>query len=159
MTDATPVLTAAEPTHACVRCGAPIALGEAMCERCNPLGLSQPAASQAHGTVFLAVVLGVVVLAVLGRMAVSGVGPFTGSVASVAREASGLSVTLTISNTGTRAGATTCRIAGVGSEAAGPESAFIESPQIAAGGTVSFSRLVTGLGTEVRPLSVTCSSP
>ena len=40
--------------QACVRCGAPVSLQTALCERCNPLGLAQPSASQAHGTVFLA---------------------------------------------------------------------------------------------------------
>jgi hypothetical protein len=28
-----------------------------MCDRCNPLGLKQPAPSQAHGTVLLAIVV------------------------------------------------------------------------------------------------------
>ena len=41
--------------QACVRCGAPVSLQTALCERCNPLGLAQPAASQAHGTVFLGI--------------------------------------------------------------------------------------------------------
>ena len=58
------------------RCGARIPMSEAMCERCNPLGLKQPAASQAHGTVFLGIAVAVVVLAVVARLAVSGVGPF-----------------------------------------------------------------------------------
>ena len=43
------------PTHGCVRCGAPIPIDDGMCERCNPLGLKQPAPSQAHGTVVIAV--------------------------------------------------------------------------------------------------------
>ena len=42
-----------EPLHGCVRCGARIPIAESMCERCNPLGLKSPAASQAHGTVFV----------------------------------------------------------------------------------------------------------
>jgi ribosomal protein L40E len=58
-----PATQAAGPTHGCVRCGARIPLAESMCERCNPLGLRAPAASQVHGTVFVgivAAVLGVV---------------------------------------------------------------------------------------------------
>ena len=43
----------AEPMHGCVRCGARIPISESMCERCNPLGLKAPAASQAHGTAIL----------------------------------------------------------------------------------------------------------
>ena len=45
-----------EPMHGCVRCGARIPIVESMCERCNPLGLKAPAASQAHGTALLGVV-------------------------------------------------------------------------------------------------------
>ena len=72
-----------EPMHGCVRCGARIPIAESMCERCNPLGLKAPAASQAHGTAALGVVIAVVVLAVVARLAMSGVGPFTSSIAGV----------------------------------------------------------------------------
>ena len=41
-----PVTGPPELTHGCVRCGARIPLAESMCERCNPLGLRAPAASQ-----------------------------------------------------------------------------------------------------------------
>ena len=44
--------SAPAPTHGCIRCGAPIPLADALCAACNPGGLEQPAASQAHGTVF-----------------------------------------------------------------------------------------------------------
>ena len=44
--------TASQP---CVRCGAPVPLDVALCDTCNPLGLAQPSASQAHGTVVLGI--------------------------------------------------------------------------------------------------------
>ena len=76
MTPTPSVLPAAteEPLHGCVRCGARIPMSEAMCERCNPLGLKQPSASQAHGTVFVGIAVAVVALAVIARLAVSGIG-------------------------------------------------------------------------------------
>ena len=85
MTPTPSVLPAAteEPLHGCVRCGARIPMSEAMCERCNPLGLKQPSASQAHGTVFVGIAVAVVALAVIARLAVSGIGPFKGEVAGV----------------------------------------------------------------------------
>ena len=43
----------AEPTHPCLRCGTPVAPGISPCETCNPGALAQPAASQAHGTVWI----------------------------------------------------------------------------------------------------------
>ena len=75
-----------------------------MCERCNPLGLKAPSASQAHGTAALGIVVAVVVLAVVARLAMSGVGPFTSSVAGVAADPAGLRVTITVTNAGSSAG-------------------------------------------------------
>jgi hypothetical protein len=66
MTAADP--TVPEPTHACVRCGRPVALSLGMCDRCNPLGLADPAASQVHGTVFLAIGVGIAALAIAARL-------------------------------------------------------------------------------------------
>ena len=67
---------AAGVTHPCARCGAPVPLDVGLCERCNPLGLKDAASSQVHGTVFLAVGLAVVALAVIAHFAVAGIGPF-----------------------------------------------------------------------------------
>ena len=99
-----------EPMHGCVRCGARIPISESMCERCNPLGLKAPAASQAHGTAILGVAVAVVILAVIARIAVAGIGPWTSSLVSVGADPAGLRVTISITNAGSNAGATTCRI-------------------------------------------------
>ena len=158
-----PTRTAPAPvpaTHPCVRCGVPVPLDVALCERCNPLGLPQPASSQAHGTVVVGIVIAVIVLAVLGRAALSGVGPFTGTIAGVVSDPPNLGVTLTVTNEGSREGASTCRIFDpAGGAGIGPESAYVTSPQIAPGQALTFSRLVTGLGSEVRPLAVDCTAP
>ncbi len=150
-----PTTPAAALTHGCVRCGAPIPLEDAMCERCNPLGLKQPAASQVHGTVFVAVAVAVVGLALLASFAVSGIGPFTVRLLGVASDPPGLNVTVSVTNTGTRAGATACRVwdrqAGVG-----PETAVFQTPRIDAGATITINRRVTELGSEVRELIVEC---
>ena len=68
----------------CVRCGRPVALDVGLCERCNPLGLKDSSASQVHGTVVIAILLAFVGLAVIARLALSGVGPFEASVVSAA---------------------------------------------------------------------------
>lgn len=157
MASATPATSAAsELTHGCVRCGAPVALDVAMCERCNPLGLKQPAATQAHGTVFLAIALSVAGLAILGRLALAGIGPFSAEVASVASSPPGLSVTLRVTNQGTKAGETTCRIYDPAVAGIGPESTYVDSPRIQPGGSATFSTLVTTLGYRVRSLAVEC---
>ncbi len=130
-----------------------------MCEDCNPLGLKQPAPSQAHGTVFVAIVGAVIGLAILGRLALSGIGPFDGHVGNIVSVPPGLAVTLTVTNRGTSAGSTTCRIFDAASTGIGPDAAFIVSPRIDPGATVSFSKEVTILGSTVRPLAVECTGP
>ena len=130
-----------------------------MCEACNPLGLKQPAPSQAHGTVFLAIVGAVLGLAVLGRLALAGIGPFKGEIGNIVASPPGLALTLTVTNLGTSAGSTTCRVFDPSTPGIGPESAFIVSPRIGPGQTVSFSKDVRGLGATIRPLAVECTGP
>lgn len=154
----TPLPAVPEPLHGCVRCGARIALSESMCERCNPLGLKAPAASQAHGTVFLAIGAAVVILAVLARLALNNVGPFTSQVAGVQPDPAGLRVTISITNGGTSAGRTTCRVADPSIRGIGPETAFVQSPMVGGRSTVSFDAVVVSLGTKPIPLTVDCGS-
>lgn len=147
-----------EPLHGCVRCGARIPLDQAMCEGCNPLGLKQPATSQAHGTVFLGIGVAVVALAVLARLAVAGVGPFPSSVASVAPDPAGLRISITLTNEGENAGSTTCRVGDPEIRGIGPETAYIASPVVQPGETLTFDAVVTTFGTEVKPLTAVCDT-
>lgn len=151
--------TVPEPTHPCVRCGRPVPLSVGMCDHCNPLGLADPAASQVHGSVFLAIGGAVALLAILARLALGGIGPFRASVAGVSPTASGLSITLTVTNQGDRAGSSTCRIHD-GAALANDASAFFLSPRIEPGASATFSRETTALG--ARPpanLVVDCATP
>jgi hypothetical protein len=155
----TPPTPGDEPTQHCVRCGAVVPLDTAMCERCNPLGLKQPAPSQAHGTVVLAIVVAVVALALLGKASLGGVGPFQGRIGGVASVADGLAITLTVDNLGSSRGSTTCRVFDPSTPGLGPDAAFVLSPEIEAGAQVTFTKPVVGLGTAVRPLAVECTGP
>ncbi|MFL5756020.1 MAG: hypothetical protein ACJ77N_06935 [Chloroflexota bacterium] len=144
-------------THGCVRCGAEIPLEEAMCERCNPLGLREPAASQVHGSVILAVGAAIVFLAVLARVSVAGGnGPFPASITSVRPDQAGLAVTVTVTNDGRSTTSTTCAISDPSLPGIGPETASIQTPRIEPGQTLTFDRVVTSLGTEPRTLAVNC---
>jgi len=129
-----------------------------MCERCNPLGLKAPAASQAHGTVFLAIGAAVVILAVLARLALNNVGPFTSRVAGVVADPAGLRVTISLTNDGSAAGRTTCRVGDPSIRGIGPETAYVQSPMVAGKSTVSFDAVVVSLGTTPIPLTVDCGS-
>lgn len=146
------------PTHPCVRCGRPVPVDVALCERCNPLGLSDPASSQAHGTVFLAIVLGVIFLAVAGRLALSGIGPFAAQVTDVQAAPSGLVVSIDVHNRGTKAGPTTCRITDPANRGVGP-AAIIQSPPVEPGQTRSFSATIGQFGASPRLLVIACEAP
>ncbi len=149
---------AAEPTHPCVRCGRPVPPDVALCEACNPLGLRQPSATQVHGVAVLGIVAAVVILAVLGRSALTGVGPFRGEVKSVVAVSGGLAVTILVSNDGTQEGATTCQIVGAERDAGGP-SEVVQTPPVPAGSDRLFTTTVAKFGASPVGLAVDCLSP
>ncbi len=148
----------AAPTHPCARCGAPVGPGIGLCERCNPLGLRDSAASQVHGTVFVTVAIAIVLLLVLARLSISGSGPFPATVSAVTPTADGLAVTLTVTNQGSSAGQTTCRIVDVADRGVS-RSAFVLSPRIGPGQTLGFAAVVNEFGSGARDLAVTCRTP
>ena len=155
----TPGTSAPKPqTHGCIRCGAPVPLDVGLCERCNPLGLKDPSASQVHGTVFIAVLVAVVGLALVGRLTLAGVGPFGGTLVGAVPDGKGLAITLAVTNQGTTAGQTTCRLTDP-KERSGGGSAFMLSPPVEPGAPVTFTKTVAELGDTVRELTVECSAP
>jgi hypothetical protein len=156
---AAPTPPATEPTHPCIRCGRPVADPAAgLCETCNPLELAQPSATQVHGIAAFGIVAFVVVLAVAAHLALSGTGPFTGTVAGVTAAAGGLNVTLTVHNAGTKAGATTCRITAVG-QSVGPGGDLVQTPPVPAGSDLTFTTFVTQLGATPIGIVADCVSP
>jgi hypothetical protein len=145
-----------EPTHPCARCGAAVGPGIGLCEDCNPLGLRDSASSQVHGSVFIAVAVAVIGLAVFARMSVAGVGPFVGSVDAVDAVGEGLAVTLTVRNDGAAAGQTTCQVS---ADDTSGRSAVVLTPRLEARETRTFQSTITELGTTVQPLVVACRTP
>jgi hypothetical protein len=67
-------------------------------------------------------------------------------------------VTLSVTNEGSRAGATTCRIYDPAIPGIGPESAQVLSPRIEPGATVTFTKTIGELGSVPRPLAAACRS-
>ena len=147
----------AEPTHHCVRCGAEIPIADALCRSCNPAGLKQPAASQAHGTVFLGIALAVVGMAVVATFFLGGVGPFPATIRAAVPDGGGIVLTLAVENAGSRAGHASCRVWDPTYLANPPIETFVRTPEIEARGSIVFDQRVTALGTAVRPFAVSCS--
>lgn len=145
-------------THACVRCGRPVDINVGLCERCNPLGLRDSSASQVHGIAIGGVVAFVIFMAIVARIALAGIGPFEGTVANVATDGTGLAVTMTVTNRGTNAGQTSCRVIDP-TDRTGNLGAIVLSPRIPPGQSVTFTQSVTTLGSAVRPLTTECKSP
>jgi hypothetical protein len=135
-----------------------VAIDVGLCERCNPLGLRDSASSQMHGIAIGGVVLFVVIMAVVARFALAGVGPFDGKVAGVVPDGDGLAITLSVTNKGSSPGQTTCRVTDP-ADRTGNVGGFMLSPQIDPGESVSFTQRLTALGATVRPLLAECSAP
>jgi hypothetical protein len=150
--------TPASQSHPCARCGAPVALDVGLCERCNPLGLKDSASSQVHGTVFVAVGLAIVGLAILARWAVAGIGPFTAEVVDVRSDNGALTLSVSVTNEGSNAGTTTCRISDPALQGSGQPEFFL-TPRIPPKGTIRLEHRLLGFGTAVRPLKAECTAP
>lgn len=146
------------PMHGCLRCGRDVALEIALCEECNPLGLKQPAATQVHALAAGGIFLFVVFLAVIGRFAIGGIGPFTGEVRGVVAATGGLEVTIAVRNAGSTASSTTCRVVEASRPVGGPAQ-LLQTPNIGPGQTLEFSAPVSAFGAELQDLAVDCQSP
>jgi len=142
-------------TQPCVRCGAPVSLQTALCERCNPLGLAQPSASQAHGTVFLGIGVAVLILASLAASSVKGIGPFEVQMSQAASVPGGLSVGISVKNTGSGAGSATCRVTTTKLGSAGIQE-IVTTERIQPGATVTVQRELRAFGAEPIPLLINC---
>jgi hypothetical protein len=145
-------------THPCARCGEPVALDVGLCERCNPLGLKDSASSQVHGTVFVAVALAIVGLAIAARWAVAGIGPFSAEITEVRSDNGALAVSLQVTNQGSNPGTTTCRISDPILAGSG-QSEFFLTPRIAPKSTLTLDRRLVRFGSKVKPLDIECSAP
>lgn len=110
----------------CSRCGTARRGDLQVCVRCETpfadpaddgvdleAALPRPAApspTQSHGTVLMAVLVGFVVLAVLLKLSIRGVGPFEVRLVDSTSAGDTLRITLEITNRGERTGRANCRI-------------------------------------------------
>jgi hypothetical protein len=101
----------AGPHDTCVRCGRPTPVGVSLCEEDNPGRIRGPSATQMHGTIFIGVVVGFVLLAAAARYSVAGIGPFEARLESANVGSGGaIEVVLAVTNSGTREAISTCRL-------------------------------------------------
>ena len=148
-----------EPTHPCIRCGREGVPADAgLCELCNPLELSQPAATQMHGIAALGILVFVVVLAVAGRAIIADTGPFGGAIVGIAPTTGGLAVTIEVTNEGTRAASVTCYVSESPARFGGSKQQ-VQSPLVQPGATARFTATVTRFGPDAEGLAIECPTP
>ena len=106
-----PVVADPRPRRNCYKCGREIGPDESICEVCNRAGMATPSATQVHGTIVVAIVAGVALLAVAASIAMRGVGPFQGQTTGFRLDdQGGVVATLRVTNEGSRAGRARCQL-------------------------------------------------
>ncbi len=112
-----------------------------MCEADNPGAIGSPSATQLHGTIAAGVGIGLLLVALLARFMLTGVGPFAASFSGEAiRADGGVDVAVTVTNKGSKTAPATCHVQRAGF--ARPDDFVFLTPPVEAGATATFSRIV-----------------
>ncbi|MCA1588198.1 MAG: hypothetical protein LC744_06000 [Chloroflexi bacterium] len=141
----------------CIKCGREIGPEESICEFCNRAGMAAPSASQYHGTIVVAIVLGVVGLAIAASFAQRGIGPFVAEVRTIDPADPGYAITYAVTNEGTTPGRAKCRIVAFGQDGEELRARNTVTVQIAGGATAEQTEAIPGLEEEPASASVSCS--
>lgn len=145
------------PTRACIKCGREIGPDESMCELCNRAGMAAPSASQYHGTMVVAIIAGVVALAVWASLAMGNVGPYHAEVLRVMPDPpNGALVTFEVGNTGTGRGFANCQLTVLDAGGHGMRTRSVTAGPLEGGETRSFTEQVRGLPSEPTSASIDC---
>jgi hypothetical protein len=146
------------PARACIKCGREVGPDESICEVCNRAGMATPSASQYHGTMAVAIIAGVVALAIWASLAMRGVGPYAAEVLDmVADPPDGATVTFRVENEGTSRGFANCQL--VVRDAGGHQmrSRSVTAGPLDGGADGTFTERVGGLPSDPASASVECS--
>ena len=115
----------------CIKCGREVGPNESMCASCNQAGMVTPSATQVHGTIFVAIVLGVVLLGVMSSFLIGRGGPYAAEVVGFeVTAAGGLDVALHVENSGSHQGRGRCQLTLRDADRAIVQQALTISPRI-----------------------------
>ena len=147
-----------EGVHACIKCGRSIGPHESICSSCNRAQMATPSASQYHGTLAVAIIAGVVALAIAGTLALRGVGPYGATAESFSLAANGeLEVTVVVENHGTRAGRATCQIVVLDVNGRRVASRRTATPSIEGGQSIVLVERLSGVRGAPERVGVDCA--
>jgi hypothetical protein len=146
------------PPRNCYKCGRQIGPDETICEVCNRAGMATPSATQYHGTIVVAIVAGVVIMAIAASLSLRGIGPFRGEALRWESDPpDAVVVELKVTNEGTRAGRAKCQVTALDGSNLVMRIRSTVSPQVQGGGTVTFSERIPGLPQAPASVAVTCA--
>ncbi len=146
------------PGRHCYKCGREIGPDQTICEICNRAGMATPSATQYHGTIVVAIVAGVALMAFWASLSLRGIGPFSGEVVSFrAAPPDSVVATLLVTNKGSKAGRAKCQLTARDAGGATLRVRDIVSAQVGAGGSISFDERIPGLATEPAAVVIRCS--
>ena len=145
------------PPRSCYKCGRQIGPDETICEICNRAGMATPSATQYHGTIVVAIVTGVVIMALAASLAVRGIGPFRGEALTWSPDPpDGLVVQVQVSNQGTRSGRAKCELSALDASGRILREVSSLSPAVSGGGSVTFEERVPRVPEAPKSISVAC---
>src|SRR5881396_1183180 len=119
--------------------------------------MATPSASQYHGTIVVAIVLGVALMAVGASLAMRGIGPYQSRVLAFHTAGQGrAAVTVTLTNEGSREGRASCKL--TARDDAGRPLAVTTavSPQVQSHGSATFDAEILGVEGAPASISVSC---
>lgn len=145
------------PPRSCYKCGRQIGPDQTICDTCNRAGMATPSATQYHGTIVVAIVAGVALMAVAASLAMRGVGPFEGrALGWSADPPDAIVVQVRVANQGTKAGRAKCEL--IALDAGGLVLRQVSSlaPSVSGGAAVTYEERMPALAEPPSSVSVKC---
>jgi len=146
------------PARRCIKCGREVAPDESICEICNRAGMATPSASQYHGTLVVAIIAGVVGLAIWASLAMRGVGPYEARVLDVQPAPPGaVEVTVEVENLGTSRGYGKCQLRALDAGGTVLRVQALSAGPLEGGGSDTFTQRISGLAELPDSVGVSCT--
>ena len=146
------------PLRNCIKCGRQIGPDETICEVCNRAGMATPSATQYHGTIVVAIVAGVVIMAIAASLSLRGIGPFRGeAVRWGSAPPDAVLVELRVTNEGTRTGRAKCQLTARDGLNLVLRIRSTVSPPVEAGSTITYTERIPGLPEAPASVGVSCA--
>lgn len=148
----------AEAGRHCYKCGREIGSDETICHVCNRAGMATPSATQYHGTIVVAIVAAVALMAFWASLSLQGIGPFDGAVTSFRSDPpDGIVVNLQVTNSGSKAGRAKCLLTARDAGGVVLRTRNTVSPPVGGSQSLTFEERIPGLALPPTTVTAACS--